>query len=163
MLSILKYGKLSQQISVKFDNFLTRLTFMLFVTEVERNPAALIHNIMALDLMENNFITSWNEIFEILPMCLKGAVQMARHIQYTSQRKFLFPYKYDLCKDFEKSDKLIDREFSLFKQWLISKNISVNSNFIPEINNLCYHYYGINLQDTNGNDQAYSNKKAKYE
>lgn len=65
IVSILTTGKLPQLcfISDNFANFLFKLTYMLFGTEVERNPAALIHNIMGLDLLENDIIKDWSELF----------------------------------------------------------------------------------------------------
>lgn len=96
IVSILKTGELdpSLHISIDFERFLTVFTYHLFDTEVQRHPAAAIHNAIALDLIsKHNY--GLEKTLEYLPMAIEGAVKVARALQTSLQQKVSIPYFYD--------------------------------------------------------------------
>jgi hypothetical protein len=88
--SILKSGKIPEELDITpaFERFLNILTYHLFGTEVERHPAAAIHNILALDLVSTKGL-DW--AFQHLPMSITDAVSVVRGIQATLSKKLSIP------------------------------------------------------------------------
>lgn len=151
MKSILKNGKLPEKLSISppFERFLTTLTYHLFGTEVERHPAAAIHNVMALDLVK---IKGFSWAFKHLPMAIEDATPVARGVQTTLHKNYLIPYYYDsstnaVGPETEAFQEFIICEQTLVSSWLESRNLAVelNEDALMQIDNLCFDYYGIRL------------------
>lgn len=152
--SILKTGHLSEEstINESFARFLFTLTYHIFGTEVERHPAAIIHNIMALDLANNSSIdTSW---LTKLPMSIEGAVEVARGLQITLRQELDITYYYDRntngsCgPDTEPFQKFVHKEQELAYEWLRHKDVSSDlssTEALTALDNLCKEYYDISL------------------
>eukprot|EP00981_Chlorochromonas_danica_P011867 scaffold4337_cov182-Ochromonas_danica.AAC.2 len=150
--SLLKTGKLPEDLGIgqAFEQFLTIFTYHLFGTEVERHPAAAIHNIMALDLVKTK---GFKWAFEHLPMALEEAVSVVRTIQTALHRKLNIPYHYDKALANAASPELkvvqdfIVLEHELVSAWLESKGLDVelNDDVLTEIDGLCQEFYGLSL------------------
>jgi hypothetical protein len=150
--SILKNGKIPEELHINttFERFLTVLTYHLFGTEVERHPAAAIHNIMALDLVQTK---GFNWAFKHLPMAIKDATPVARGIQVALHKKLALPYYYDssntnaIGPETEAFQEFIVRERELVSTWLESRSFTVelSDKVLTQIDDLCFDYYGIRL------------------
>lgn len=133
-----------------FERFLNVFTFHLFGTEVQRHPAAIIHNIMALDLVESQ--EDWGFIAR-LPMAIKKVLPVVRAMQLELNTKLLLPYYYDASRDNlsglqdDEFQEFVIREEALVLEWLKSKKLAtkITAGFIEQINILCKKYYGISL------------------
>lgn len=77
------------------------LHFLLFGAEVMRNPSALIHNMMLLDLIKNGEL-SWEEVFKdgIIPMDMEHSERASRIIN-DEYNKFM-PHEYSFDIPFDK-------------------------------------------------------------
>ncbi|ABE04529.1 hypothetical protein [Rickettsia bellii] len=139
-----------QQEEIK--KFLHSLTYLLFGSEVVRNPASLIIHYMMLELIiEDN--KPWENILSKAPMTIDGAVQASRwqHSNYEN----LLKYSYDKTTPDINTTVLIDfinQEASIFQEWLRLKNISpdnVQSNpvtlleILEGLINACKKWYNI--------------------
>ena len=146
------------------------ITYLLFGTEVVRNPASLIHHNMMLDLIINENYT-WASFLSgekpMLPMELKGenkndkygAVRCARTLHTAYNR--LMPYKYTYPKDalelgHDKVVELIAREGSLTLEWLrhcakvkidMSKDITdaMLCKIINALKDACQEWFGFSV------------------
>ena len=133
--------------------FLTIFTYHIFGTEVERHPAAAIHNAMALDLVPTKGI-EWS--INHMPMALVGAVEVARFLQTTLTHYIPKPYYYNHYGKASNSNDLIvsqfvQRETELVSEWLQSKSLhfKLSNEALNEFDKLCVDYFGISLT---GND-----------
>ncbi len=97
---------INDDIKSSFEEFATILTYLLFCTEVERHPAAAIHNLMALDLLENNKI-KLEELFGYLPMSVEKATSVTCKIQKELNKLVDIPYYYH-CKNSEETETSIE-------------------------------------------------------
>ena len=116
---------------------LAKITYLIFGCEVVRNPAALIYNHMALDLIKGEII-SWEEALNseirkkgdkneadggMMPMTMKLAVLAARNL-HNQYGKFL-PTEYSYDRHLQKTsryEELLEREYNLIFQWTYNKN-----------------------------------------
>jgi hypothetical protein len=149
--SILKSGKIPEELNINnnFERFLNILTYHLFGTEVERHPAAAIHNILALDLVSTKGL-DW--AFQHLPMSITDAVSVARGIQATLSKKLSIPYCYDKAHgnakgpETEEFQSFVVIEKELISEWLKYKQFeTLNDEAISAISELAVEYYDILL------------------
>jgi hypothetical protein len=144
---------LSENIGVAKEyvkDFITNLTYLLFVTEVGRNPASLLIHRMALDLVISEKCTL-AEVFKLIPMSMVGAVSFSRwqHHNY----KTVASYKYDQDNGNDDNDKgnqvseFIKMETDILKKWLLNEEIEDNNlEFIlAKLIKKCKEWFGIDL------------------
>lgn len=124
-------------VSANIPTHILTLHYLLFGTEVIRNPSALIHNSMMLDLIYHASLT-WEGAFDqrIMPMSMEGAI-MASRIVNSHYTKYM-PHNYLYDKGYEtiyykndaeayhKQNKnnakiLLEKELDFTKLWLIMK------------------------------------------
>ncbi|MFN7038844.1 MAG: hypothetical protein ACK4OM_04685 [Alphaproteobacteria bacterium] len=122
----------------QIKRFLSDITYLLFGTEVVRNPAALVHHQMALDLILKDqmtwqeFFTDSNERKALMPMEIRsekkdeiGAVKCARTLHLTYNKYMPHSYNYPkegVSIDHPKYIELVNREGSLVEKWFDSKS-----------------------------------------
>lgn len=101
--------------------------YLLFGTEVIRNPSALIHINMAFDLIEKEKIAWGNEMIENVPMCQVGIVKQA--VWLNDHYSDYMPYKYRYSDPywnpnkkkpdfFNLASELVQREARITLMWL---------------------------------------------
>lgn len=150
--NIFEQVKITKVVEEMLEDFISNFTYLLFGTEVARNPTSLLIHRMALELVIRKKLFC-KEMLESMPMPLTDAVQASRwqHGSYDT----LFPYKYDKADgEFNKDllDNFIKREASIFKKWLNLKNINISNRvtYLDSILNVlidaCKQWYKINLE-----------------
>jgi hypothetical protein len=152
----------------EIKKYIVDITYLLFGTEVVRNPASLIHHQMMLDLiMLGNKEMTWEAFFTkgLMPMEIAagddnngvGAVKASRtkHMQYS---RFM-PHKYQYPKEMvdifhPKYFELINREGQITKLWLENcTNVFKQNNdkdvtlkIIEKLQSACAKWYeGIDI------------------
>ena len=114
-----------------YSNEAACLHYLMFGTEVMRNPSALIHSMMILDLIQSGNITWKTALTEIMPMSQKGSVMGARIKNIKYNGKYMpRNYLYDLenYHDIDKEENisalkaLLHREKVLMMRWLKQKH-----------------------------------------
>lgn len=105
------------------DTYLT-LWYLLFGCEVIKNPAALIHHNMALDLIEAEQL-NWEDLAENAPMLGGGAIQKAMALNEHYAKFMPHPYSYQTTYNFPRKDLLVGREAEITKKWLKLKCVEV--------------------------------------
>lgn len=137
--------------------FLNSLTYLLFSTEVARNPASLIIHFMILDLIEAGEL-SWDKALRgAMPMALEDAVSAARWTHQNFKTKVR--YSYDKTKEgnnisaatSETLRNFIALEASVFRDWLKLKGIkgTVADNLdgiMDELAASCSTWYEIDIE-----------------
>ncbi|WP_323739291.1 hypothetical protein [Candidatus Trichorickettsia mobilis] len=113
------------------------LHYLLFGTEALRNPSALIHNSMMLDLISHASLT-WEGAFDqkIMPMSMEGAIMASRVVNshYTKYmpHNYLYDKSYEMIyykndpEAYHKQNKnnakiLLEKELDFTKLWLVMK------------------------------------------
>eukprot|EP01040_Poterioochromonas_malhamensis_P012734 gene12733-13948_t len=96
---------------------LVSITYLLFVCEPSRNPAAFIHHQMLLDLKINNHIT-WRMFFDLMPMRPDLSVTRARSLNQLYHGYLPINYQYDCTEGTEGPQFLIRAEATVVKIWL---------------------------------------------
>ena len=151
IISILKKGfidfnELTDVLSFKerFERFLTTFTYQLFATEVQRHPGALIHNLMALYLLEKN--VDVDIVFKLLPMTIKGAVGVAREIQREYDGGIKYIYDTYFHNEFENDtlDKFIEKENDLIDKF---KYYSASDSVVETLNKYSHETFGLWLYE----------------
>lgn len=161
---ILQKGNLdpSLKISSDFERFLMVFTYHLFGTEVQRHPAAAIHNVIALDLISKHDY-SIKEVIGYLPMTIESAVKVARTLQIMLQGKLSVQYFYDKAS----GDNMADITGQEFQDFVIRENAFISKlkevyslqepifdSIVNKIDDLCFEYYKIKLAGENINEAA---------
>lgn len=118
-----------------------------------RNPAALIHHQMILDLIENEEV-DFDEAFvnddsPLMPMAMSEATSMAIALNNYYYEKGI-PYRYDSRQDSSyKRILLIQAEKELELRWLEMKrkreDIDENDNLETALENAIQGWYGIDI------------------
>lgn len=110
------------QVTKSLRQLIINLTCLLFVTEVQRHPAALVMHLCALDLIRKQQLTFAAALSgaDCLPMALKDAVQAARSVQDSFGRTSFHAYRYagDKVAAQELRDLFEQNESRLIKKWL---------------------------------------------
>ncbi|MDX2049736.1 MAG: hypothetical protein SFT93_00955, partial [Rickettsiaceae bacterium] len=115
---------------------LVRISYVMFGSEVVRNPASIIHNLMILDMIIKDKM-SWEDALYsffrpvdmndnnesdggILPMSMKEAVMAARTLHNEYSKRMPIPYKYDRAfySNNPRCADLMKREHEITKKWL---------------------------------------------
>ena len=124
----------------QLSNNAASLHYLLFGTEVIRNPSALIHNMMMLDLIKCGKLT-WKKAFEDhdMPMSIQDAIVASRikNSEYSEKympHKYLYEHKtyteYAVTwtspqrwhnLNYPTAEMLLSKEKELTKQWLEMK------------------------------------------
>lgn len=113
--------------------------YLLFGTEVLRNPSALIHSMMMLDLIKSGHST-WERAFNKreMPMSMEGAI-MASRMKNTKYNEYM-PHKYVYDEDIyyaAKAKELLEKEQRLIAEWLKTKG---GSEYLNEQNDVKDEY-----------------------
>ena len=118
---------------------LIKITYLLFGSEVMRNPASLIHHQMMIDLILVNKMT-WKDALHSkrkikikktekeesdggeMPMSMKEAVPSARILHNRFLPFMPYPYYYDPLEaddddNAAREDELLDREHAIYEKW----------------------------------------------
>jgi hypothetical protein len=150
----------------EFIEFINSLTYLLFATEVMRNPATLIINFMMIDLIKAEKL-SWEKAFsEDMPMAMKDAVKASRWLH--SNLNTIMNYTYDKTTEKKNSNeglgiKLLEQEVAIFTSWLELKKIKLtrdqerkidlglidsklNIDLFTKICKYCKKWYGIEVE-----------------
>jgi hypothetical protein len=105
---------------------LIKITYLLFGSEVMRNPASLIHHQMMIDLILDGMMT-WKEALNgddggEMPMSMKNAVASARILHKRFLPYMPHPYYYDPLEVVAaaKEDVLLHRENVIYDNWFIA-------------------------------------------
>ena len=102
--------------AVALKRFITALSCLLFVTEVQRHPAALVMHVLMLDLIKGGKMT-FAEAFEgAMPMAMEGAVAVARDIQANHRAASFHPYSYPGSP--KTNPEFVSKESALVDKWL---------------------------------------------
>lgn len=143
------------------ERFINSLTYLMFSTEVVRNPASLVINYMILELIkEGEEYLSWEEVFENrgMPMSIVGAVSSSRwmHSNYDTTIR----YSYDKTKSSFSNDNsekdmkilqdIIYKEGTIFRLWLSLNGLEYENedSFLEAISLLgrkCSEWYGATV------------------
>lgn len=152
------------------------LHYLLFGLEVMRNPSALIHNMMMLELIQNNRL-SWEDflIDKQMPMSMVGAERAARFKNYFFDpfmpHKYTFDRTYpEYSKNFTSAQhaeaatwasKLLQKESNLTKKWLkmsygeevfafITNEGDINTEYLDpifyDLQTKCFDWFDIDIQ-----------------
>lgn len=126
------------------------LHYLLYGTEVVRNPSTLIHNMMAMELISNGKM-SWKEAFDNrgIPMCIKGAIGASRMINEENSEYMPHKYIYDnynmddnyYKETYSNKQTLIKTEKDLVVKWLKLK-------FGDQYQQVCFNKDGLDLKIT---------------
>ncbi|MDF3047967.1 MAG: hypothetical protein K0R73_1085 [Candidatus Midichloriaceae bacterium] len=135
--NIINKKNISSANKKEFIEFINSLTYLLFATEVMRNPATLIINFMMIDLIKAEEL-SWEKAFsEDMPMAMSDAVKACRWLH--SNLNTVMNYTYD--KTTEKKNfneglgiKLLQKEVAIFTSWLELKKIKLTQDQEDQIN-----------------------------
>mmetsp|Transcript_19521 Transcript_19521/g.21171 ORF Transcript_19521/g.21171 Transcript_19521/m.21171 type:complete len:541 (+) Transcript_19521:72-1694(+) len=139
---------------------LVNLTYLLFVCETSRNPAAFIHHQMLLDLKIGNHIT-WTIFFDLMPMSPKDSIQRARSLNQLYQDYLPSAYEYDKYESNEVPKLLIQTEATVVKIWLnkvkgIHRSVfpyPKNKDVVNLIKASIKDWYGIDLKNNIEEDE----------
>jgi hypothetical protein len=125
----------------KLSQDASSLHYLLYGTEVVRNPSALIHNMMAMELISNGKMT-WKEALHNreIPMCIEGALQDSRSLNKEYNRYMPHKYKYENGTDRDKTT-LITKEKNLVIKWL---KLKFGENYLKA----CFNKDGKDLKIT---------------
>ncbi len=141
------------------EKFINSLTYLMFSTEVARNPASLIINYMILELIGEEYL-SWKDIFEDrqMPMSIVDAVKTSRwmHANYDTTIR----YSYDKTtsslsndngeKDMKILEDIINKEAAIFRLWLSLNGLEYEdessfSEVIALLTQKCSQWYGVTV------------------
>jgi hypothetical protein len=140
------------------EKFMNSLVYLMFSTEVARNPASLVINYIILELIREGEL-DWQDAFEQreMPMSIVGAISPSRwmHTNYETTLK----YSYDKAdnsisnengkRDMEKLQELINKEASIFSRWLLFKGIEYETDLLSKVIALiakkCSAWYGVKI------------------
>lgn len=136
---IIEQIDIDPKIQKRLLEVITNLTYLLFGTEVIRNPASLIIHQMILDLIligETNFEEMFGyynadqRVYGDMPMAIEHAVSASRQLNNIYQQYMFFPYEYHGADDKGRPEKIYDLEADIIKGWLVVvKGFFVNSDF----------------------------------
>lgn len=99
------------------NSYLT-LWYLLFGCEVIKNPAALIHHNMALDLLSAGKMKWGEDMIDITPMLSSGSIKKAMALNEHYTNFMPHPYLYQEKNDFSFKDQLVRREARITENWL---------------------------------------------
>ncbi|MBN8828102.1 MAG: hypothetical protein J0H68_05285 [Sphingobacteriia bacterium] len=142
----------------RLAGFINSLTYLLFGTEVVRNPGSLITNFMLLELIEAKKMT-WDQAFEkqMMPMAIENAVPAARWMHKNYQTAINYSYDYTnenfSAENAQELNKLITLEANILSKWLLLKGIKLKEGIdqLKIINIIIENvsdWYGINIEAT---------------
>lgn len=138
---------------------ITRITYLIFGSEVVRNPASLICNQMMLDLIQHeNEEWSWELAFTgkpnykdkadggDMPMSMKEAVQSARALNKRFASKLPCFYWYE-GPESGRAEELFNRELIVFSHWkkYIHPGVKNVQKTIESILEACERWYGVSI------------------
>lgn len=133
------------------EKSINSLTYLLFFTEVARNPSSLLMHRMMLDLIQNKKM-SWQEalIEEKMPMSISGAVAASRGLSRLLNPQTSVARSYDrtLGKEISTPDTLMQKEEMLFEAWFTWKTGKRKLSLFKKIELLidqCNQWYGITV------------------
>jgi hypothetical protein len=135
----------------ELEFFLTNLTYLLFGTEVSRNPASILIHYMMLELIHEAQLT-WKEALEQTPMSLEGAMEVSRwqHLNYPASKRYNYDKKTVLSLD-DNTKKILTQsiqfETKIIKLWLQFKEVDQTNieDYIEEIIGTCDEAFGIKV------------------
>lgn len=142
-------------------HLLVTITYLLFVCEPSRNPAAFIHHQMLLDLKINNHIT-WGQFFGLMPMRPRHSIKRASRLNQLYEDYLPCAYQYDNRVVNEAQAKiLIQAEATVVKIWLnkikgINRSVlayTKNKDVINFIKMGIQDWYGIDLNNNIEEDE----------
>jgi hypothetical protein len=95
-----------------------RVWYLLFGSEVKRNPAHLVHVNMAFDLVEAGRV-EWGSVVKKIPMCASSALVKQHAMKLNEVFRDFMPHKYlyQIESDYDLGD-LVEREAAIVKEWL---------------------------------------------